>query len=200
MAVKSRNLENPGDIDAQRPPEAKPAPKLEPKPEPKPKAGGGCIAIIGWVGLWLAVAAFGGAIWAINGGFSVQGLEVIANAFNEAGRIFWRFASRWTFGVPGSEGTQPIIPWAGVVSSSILQVVVVLLRLLKRRIPPELVVAAVVLSVYDYSTTGFGLYTVPWAQAIGIFPTALIAFVLTFILEVIVAILLRRAISAFRTR
>lgn len=188
MAVKSYHVNSNG--------------QKEPDHEPEPPRGSGpwkgIITAVGWVGLWLAVGSFGGAVWAINGGFSVLGLEVIATSFNSAGRVFWAGVSTWTFTVPNVEEAQPIVPWAGVVSASLLQVVVLLLRLLKSAIPRELLVAAVVLSLYDYGTTGFGLYTVEWAKRIGAVPTALIALALTFTLEFVVALLLRRLIAAVR--
>ena len=41
--------------------------------------------LLGKIGVWLALASFGGIFWAINGGFSVIGLEVLATSFNHAG-------------------------------------------------------------------------------------------------------------------
>src|SRR5689334_20859732 len=81
----------------------------------------GCALVIGKIGMWLAVASFGGIFWAINGGFSVIGLGVLASAFNSAGRLFWAAVSSLTFPVPvtvpGLPETQPLIPWIGVVAA-----------------------------------------------------------------------------------
>src|SRR6266545_6417705 len=74
--------------------------------------------LLGKAGVWLMLVAFGGIIWAINGGFSVLGLSVVASSFNDAGRLFWAFATLWTFHVPvntpGLPTDQPVLPWAGV--------------------------------------------------------------------------------------
>jgi len=63
-------------------------------------AAGGCALGIGRLGLWLAVIAFGGVAWAINGGYSVIGLGVIAGSFNDAGRLFWDLATTIQFRLP----------------------------------------------------------------------------------------------------
>src|SRR5437764_4728514 len=121
---------------------------------------------LGKVGVCLAIASFGVIFWAINGGFSVIGLEVVATSFNHAGRLFWAAIASVTFpvpvSVPGLPSTQPLFPWLGVIAASLLQVCVIYLKLRGRDIPPWMLLAAVLLSIYDMATTFFGLGTVGW--------------------------------------
>lgn len=147
-------------------------------------------------GVWLAVASFGGVFWAINGGFSVLGLGVVASSFNESGRLFWAALSAITFpvpvSVPGLPTAQPLIPWLGVIAASLLQIITVYMILKGRRIPPWLMIATGLLSLYDLGTTWFGLGTVAWIEQAGVVIQSLIAIVLTFIVEASVSFLLRR--------
>jgi hypothetical protein len=156
------------------------------------------ILFTGWLALWVGFLAFGGVVWAINGGYSVRGLAVFASAFNEAGTLFWSIVSRWTFTVPGSESQQPVIPWIAVVSASLLQVSTVLLRLLGRDPPMMLVTAAIAFSLYDVGTTFAGLTEAQWLVGAGYFWLALVAIVLTFIVEIVLAWLLRKLVRAIR--
>lgn len=148
---------------------------------------GGCALLIGKLGMWLAVASFGGIFWAVNGGFSVLGLGVLASSFNDAGKLFWAAISGWSFNVPvqvqGLPVTQPVIPWVGVVAASLLQISVVWLKLSKRNIPVPLLVTATLLSIYDYVTTFFGLGAMPWLALLGWPGQAILAIPLTFALE-----------------
>jgi hypothetical protein len=148
------------------------------------------------IGVWLAIGCFGGIIWAVNGGFSVIGLGVVASSFNEAGRLFWAAASAIRFpvpvAVPGLPATQPLIPWLGVLAASILQIVVIYRKLRNLDIPPWLWAAATALSLYDLTTTFFGLGTVAWLAAVGWPIQAVLALVLTFAVEGIIGYLLRR--------
>jgi len=106
--------------------------------------------------------------WAVNGGYSVRGLGVLAGLFNEAGALFWAAVSSWSFSVPvtvpGLPETQPVIPWLAVVASSLLQVSVLWLKLSGRDIPPHMLVAAILLSLYDYGTTGIEPVYVPVSE------------------------------------
>jgi hypothetical protein len=157
---------------------------------------GGCAILLGKAGMWLAVASFGGIFWAVNGGFSVIGLGVLASAFNSAGALFWAAVSSWTFPVPvivpGLPTTQPVIPWIGVVAASLLQISVAWLKLGKQPIPWQLLMVAALMSVYDYATTFFGLGTIPWLEKGGPIPALLIAIPLTFALEVSIGYALKR--------
>src|SRR4051812_8981539 len=91
------------------------------------------------VGVGLAVLSFGGLVWAINGGFSVIGLGVIAGEFNYAGRLFWATATALTVPVPvtvpGLPTTIPVIPWGIVLASSCVQIAVVWLKLSGHPVP-----------------------------------------------------------------
>lgn len=152
----------------------------------------GCALLLGRIGLWLAVIAFGGVAWAINGGYSVIGLGVIAAAFNDAGRTFWELATTIQFVVPVRGGVRlPLVPWIGVVASSLLQISVIWLKLSGRPIPRWLLAAAAAASIYDYGTTLFGLGAVAWIARIGIGAQALLAAPLTFALELMVGYALR---------
>jgi hypothetical protein len=157
---------------------------------------GGCALLIGKVGMWLTVASFGGIFWAVNGGFSVIGLGVLASAFNSAGMLFWAAVSTLTFPVPvkvaGLPTTQPLIPWVGVVSASLLQISVSWLKLSNKSIPIPLLITAMLISIYDYVTTVFGLGTIAWIALIGLPAQLLIAVPLTFCLEIAIGYALKK--------
>lgn len=152
--------------------------------------------LMGKLGVVLAIISFGGVFWAINGGFSVLGLEVLATSFNAAGRLFWIAMASFTFRVPivvpGLPSDQPLIPWLGVVAASLLQVVVLYRKLKGLAIPRWLWVAAIVVSGYDLVTTFFGLGTVAWLVAAGPVVQGVVAIILTFIVEGSVSVILRR--------
>lgn len=152
--------------------------------------------LLGKVGVWLAIISFGGIFWAINGGFSVLGLEVVATSFNHAGKLFWAAMAAITVpvpvSVPGLPSTQPLIPWLGVIAASLLQVCVGYLKLRGRDIPLWLLLATVLLSGYDMATTFFGLGTVAWIAQAGVVLQGVLAFILTFIVELTVSFMLRR--------
>lgn len=163
---------------------------------PARPASGGCAIVLGKLGMWLAVASFGGIFWAVNGGFSVIGLGVLASAFNSAGVLFWAAVSSWTFPVPvivpGLPTTQPVIPWIGVVAASLTQISVAWLRMNKQAIPYPLLLVAALLSLYDYATTFFGLGTIAWLARGGPIPALLLAVPLTFTLEIAIGYALKR--------
>jgi hypothetical protein len=163
---------------------------------PSAYANGGCALLIGKIGMWMAVLSFGGIFWAVNGGFSVIGLGVLASSFNDAGRLFWAAVSQLTFAVPvsvpGLPTTQPLIPWIGVVAASLLQISVAWLKLSKWAIPKPLLITAVLLSIYDYVTTVAGLGTIPWMAKGGIIPALVIALPLTFAIEAAIGFALKR--------
>lgn len=152
--------------------------------------------LLGKAGVWLAVVAFGGVFWAVNGGFSVIGLEVVASSFNAAGRLFWAAMASITFAVPvsvpGLPASQPLIPWLGVIAASLLQVCVIYLKLRGRDVPMWMMVAAILLSIYDMGTTFFGLGTVAWIARAGFVLQGFLSFILTFIVELTVSFMLRR--------
>ena len=147
-------------------------------------------------GAWLAVISFGGIFWAINGGFSVMGLAIIATSFNEAGDLFWASLAAITFTVPrpvaGLGATQPLIPWLGVVAASILQVTIIIRRRRGQPIPLWMWISGVILSVYDLTTTFYGLGTLRWIQQAGVLVQAFLSAVLTFLLELTVGMLVKK--------
>lgn len=142
----------------------------------------------------MALCAFGGIVFAINGGFSVLGLEHGAQKFNSAGVIFWNIVSRWQFptpAIPGLPSSQPIIPWLGVTAASLLQIVVIYRRLTHKKIPLYMVAGAVALSLYDLATTFYGLSTVAWSASAGIFVQLLLTLLITFAFETSVSITIK---------
>jgi len=157
---------------------------------------GGCAVLIAKLGMWLAVVSFGGIFWAINGGFSVIGLGVLASSFNSAGALFWAAISTLTFPVPvivpGLPTTQPLIPWIGVAAASLLQISVAWMRMDNQKIPRTVLLVAVLMSVYDYVTTFYGLSTIPWLAKGGPIPALVIAVPLTFAIEASIGFALRR--------
>jgi len=126
----------------------------------------------------------------------VLGLGVIARAFNDAGRLFWALATSWTSHVPvdapGLPTDQPVLPWCGVIAATLLQIVVIWRRLSHKPVPAWLWGAAAALSLYDFGTTFAGLGTVEWPQQAGWIIRGLLTLVLTFVLETVVSIALRR--------
>lgn len=160
---------------------------------PKGKRGGGDWSLgIGKLGLLLIVAAFGLPLWAINGGFSVTGLEVVAGLFNDAGRAMWKTVALWTVALPGApDYPLPVLPWGGVIAATLLQIVVLYRTLGKKHIPPWMGLSATLLSLYDYGTTFAGLTTVTWLAGAGMVVQGLMALVITFVVEVIVTLAIR---------
>lgn len=160
---------------------------------------------LGFVGVWLAILAFWPPFWAVNGGYSVTGLEVVARRFNSAGALAWEWISLLTFRVPiddlpGLDETQPLLPWVGVLAATILQIVIVAGKLLGIKIPPILWVAGIGLSIYDAGTTFFGLGTVRWVQTAGGGVQALLTLLLTFTGEVGVGVLAKHTARTLRRR
>jgi hypothetical protein len=148
------------------------------------------------VGVFLALLPFGAIFWAVNGGFSVLGLGVIAAAFNSSGALAWAAISSVTFTVPitipGLPTVQPLFPWGAVLGATILQIIVIWRRLRHKSIPAWLLMFAVLLSLYDFATTFFGLGTVRWIVGAGAIVQFVLAFLLTFSLEATIGFLLRR--------
>lgn len=146
------------------------------------------------VAVGLALTCFGGIFWAVNGGFSVLGVQVAANAFNDAGRIFWAIVSQWRFpvpAVPGLPASQPVIPWIGVVAATIIQIVIVFRRLRRLSLPRWLIATALLLSAYDLASTYYGLGTVAWVASGGFFVQSLLTILLTFTIEIIIGAVLK---------
>lgn len=152
--------------------------------------------LLGRVGMVLSVLSFGGLFWAINGGFSVLGLEQIAKMFNSSGRIFWEIISAWRFSVPAIPNlptSQPVVPWIGVAAASMLQIAVIYRRAVGLHVPRSMLLAALILSGYDLATTYFGLDTMPWLAKTHPMAKGLLALLLTFLVETIVSYTLKGA-------
>ena len=156
---------------------------------------------LAYVGVGLVAIAFGGVVWAINGGYSIAGLEVLAGKFNTSGTIFWAAVSTWTFSIPvpvrGVPTTQPVLPWLGVIGISILQIAVIYRRLKGLRIPFFVWLAAAVCSAYDVTTTYYGLGTSSWLR-VSETTRGLIALVLSLTFETVVGFVLRRLLGRQR--
>ncbi|HEU4324388.1 MAG TPA: hypothetical protein VFS21_14640 [Roseiflexaceae bacterium] len=162
----------------------------------RPPSGEEVAQGLGRIGLWLAILAFGAPFFAINGGFSIRGLGQVCAAFNDEGRMIWAVLSLWQFRLPatlpGLPASQPVILWLGVVAASILQGASLWLKLSGKRVPVEMLVATIVLSVYDFVTTFIGAGTVAWIVQAGLLAQTIIALLLTFGLEVTIGALLPR--------
>lgn len=153
--------------------------------------------IIGEIGIWLIVASFGGVVWAINGGFSVLGLEELARSFNTYGMIFWSLMSAWTFEIPAAAkanlpAVQPVLPWVGVVGASLVQIVVIFMRIMKQKIPGVLVFVVFLVSLYDLGTTYRGTGAVNWLAEAPVLARGVLSILITFVFEAIVGFLLGR--------
>lgn len=154
--------------------------------------------LLGKLGACIAVISFGGGLWAINGGFSVLGLEIVLSSFNDAGKLYWVSLSSLTFHVPvvvpGLPVNQPVIPWLGVFSASLLQVCVIYLKLTGEDVPIWLGTFALVLSLYDWATTFWGITAIPWIAQTGTITCGVLAFFLTFIFEAVASFMLKEVL------
>lgn len=147
--------------------------------------------ILASFGLVLIVAVFGGVFWAINGGFSVLGLETVCSMF-ESGKVFWRLMSSLTLPLTaqGQVYVLPILPWIGVVGITVLQCSTLYLKMKGNNTPKALWVAALVASLYDFGSTYSGLGTVAWLAHAGWVVQGVTAIFLTFLFELTVSWLL----------
>ncbi len=163
---------------------------------PPPRGGPDWSLILIKVGGLLAVVAFGGLFWLVNGGFSVRGLEALSALMGTGGALFWRAVSAaplpWRFDIPGLPPTQPLIPWVGVVAASLIQVGIVLRLMQRRAIPPWVTALGLLLSGYDLVTTFFGFGTLQWVQRAGPMAQIPLTLLFTFGLELLIGFLLRQ--------
>lgn len=152
--------------------------------------------IVAKAGVTLVLLPLGGIFWAVNGGFSVIGLGVIASSLNSAGQLFWAAMSAITFEVParvpGLPTSQPLIPWFLVVGATCLQIALVWRKLRGKSIPAWLIAFTLLLSLYDWGTTYFGIGTIVWVAQVGFLLQFVLATLFTFGLEVTIGLLLRR--------
>lgn len=188
MAVRDDELLGQLIAESKAPAAAPAAAKAAPA---RPRATGGAAFGIaaGKLATWGVTLTFGGVIWAVNGGYSVLGLERVAALFNSWGSLFWRAMALWQ--VPLLDASLPVLPWVLVAGTTILQIVALLGRLRRWRLPGWLYAAAVVVSFYDLGTTHAGLLVESWLTGVP-WPIVLaLATVLTFTFELIVSLLLR---------
>lgn len=153
---------------------------------------------LGRYGVLLASVVFGGVFWAINGGFSVVGLRNIATSFNDGGRLFWAMIEQWSFITPSAPGlprTQPVLPWLGVVSASIVQFVLIFRKMRGLYIPRWLYITALALSIYDFATTYSGLASVSWLRGVGPIVLGILTLALSFCFEFVASMLLKEVIK-----
>lgn len=113
----------------------------------------------------LALLPFLIILMTVNGGYSVAGLEGLAAKFNNEGRIFWSVISSWTFAIDraallGLPVAQPVLPWAGVVGTNLLQIVLIYRKITGRKIPYWMWTLGILASIYDVSSTFVGVSTV----------------------------------------
>jgi hypothetical protein len=140
---------------------------------PPPRSGFDPSLLLIKLGGWLAVIAFGGLFWLVNGGFSVLGLEVVSKLFGT--------------GIP----PQPIVPWLGVVAATFIQIGITWRAILRKPIPVWVIAIGVLLSGYDVATTFFGFGTLQWVQQAGPLAQIPLTLLFTFGLELLVGYLLR---------
>lgn len=177
--------------------------------------------LLGDIGGWLLIAAWALFLFVVNGGFSVAGAEQIMYLFGPYGQLVWEIISKWTVTLPFtapdlsalSFGTAPtarelaalvngpripvvipVLPWAGVVGSTFVQVGYLVLKLTGQPIPTRLQVAMSICSLYDFVTTFFGTRSLAWLVAAGVIPQGIVSAVLTFGFEGTVAALIARNI------
>lgn len=143
------------------------------------------------LGGWLAVGAFGGLFWLVNGGFSVRGLEVLSALFGVGGAIFWSFISAATLPMPAGLPPQPLVPWVGVVAATLIQVGITLRVMQGKSLAWWVVVVGALLSIYDVTTTFFGLGALEWIQRAGLAAQVPLSLLFTFGLELLIGFLLR---------
>lgn len=149
---------------------------------------------LGRYGVLVATVVFGGVLWMIYGGYNVKGLESIAKSFNEAGRIFWAFASLWQIDLPNAPGIPrsiPAVPWLGVVSASLVQFVIIYRKMRGLYIPRWLIIAGLLLSIYDFSATYFGLSGLKWLAAAPVYVRGVLSGVLSFGFEIAFSFILK---------
>ena len=151
--------------------------------------------LIGKVGAWMIIGSFSLLFIGINGGFSVLGLEAVAQLFNDAGRQFWAIITAIELPVvvqvPGLPTHWPVLPWGGVIGGSLVQGAVIWMKLSKVHVPAWLWMTMIVVSLYDLGTTYFGLGTIEWVEEAGI-----IGDILQFILTIFITFVVEITISA----
>lgn len=156
---------------------------------------------MGRLGVWMVLAGFALVWWGLNGGYSVVGLGLGAQVIGGYAVVFHALLTAWTFPMPveasvmalaGLPISQPVLPWMGVVGATILQIVIVYRKLRHLPIRRGILIAGAAMSLYDVATTFVGVGTISWVPGLTVVGQGLIAVVLTFGLEGIIALLLER--------
>lgn len=156
--------------------------------------------LLGKLGLILLVLSAGLLFFAVNGGFSVIGLGVVARSFNDAGKLAWAVLTSVEFAlpptivqrVPGLSATQPLLPWIFVAASSLLQIACLILALNGRKVPLILAIPALLLTVYDIGSTFFGLGTIVWIKQAGYLLQGVLTLLLALGLETSIGFIFKR--------
>lgn len=149
---------------------------------------------LGRYGVLLASVVFGGALWAIYGGYNVLGLQAITQSFNDAGKVFWAIISLWQIDLPNAPGIPrsiPAVPWLGVISASTTQFAIVYRKMRSLHIPRWLIIAGLLLSIYDFSATYFGLSGLKWLGASPAYVRGALSIVLAFGFELAFSFILQ---------
>lgn len=152
------------------------------KPARKSAAG---VSIVGVVFL---VIAIGPLFFLLNGGYSIVGMQWLAQHVGPYGRLFWELITALAVTVPiagraGLPVEQPVIPWLFVFGTSFLQIGLLVRRMRRARLEPVLDLSGGAVSVFDYVTTMIGLMFAPFAAQVTT-PARLIWYVLAIALAV----------------
>jgi hypothetical protein len=189
-----------GDLLAgQQQPQAEPVQTPQP-PRQTPQPGKRDWSLrVAMLALWMAIAGFGLVWWGLNGSYSVLGLKVGAESFGPKAQLFYELIAAWQFTIPLKPAlveqfslpvVQPVLPWIGVIATSLLQVTITYRRARGLPIPAWLSIAAFVLSGYDMVTTWYGLSEIDWIKAGGPLIHVPTTIILTFGLELLTGLLL----------
>lgn len=149
---------------------------------------------LGRYGTLMAITIFGGAAWAIYGGYNVLGLQAITQSFNDAGRVFWAIISLWQINLPKAPSIPasiPAIPWLAVVSASAVQFATVYRKMRDLHIPRWLIIAGLILSAYDFSATYFGLAGLKWLAASPAYVRGVLSAILSLGFEIAFSFILK---------
>lgn len=186
-----------GDLLAGQQQRNDPAPAQPPRQTPQPR--GDWSLWVGKIALWMAIAGFGLVWWGLNGSYSVLGLKVGAELFGPKAQLFYELIAAWRFTVPLDPDLvmrfslpviQPVLPWIGVIATSLLQITITYRRARNLHIPAWLSIAALVLSGYDMVTTWYGLSEIDWVKVGGVLIHTPLTIILTFGLELLTGLLL----------
>lgn len=167
------------------------------------RKGAGGISIIGIIFLLIAI---GPLFWLLNGGYSIQGMQWLAEHVGAYGRLFWQVATLVTINVPIAERAglpteQPVIPWLFVFGTSFLQIGLFVRRMRRAYLEPVLDISGAAVSLFDYITTMLGLMFASFAAGAAL-PARIAWYVLAIALAIPITfgfeVLLARAMRGTR--